>query len=67
MSITYSTPPHFPTAERAGLAMLGGEDVTVPFAGRDLRGHYWPDESGSSSGLVVLCPGFTEFCEKHSG
>lgn len=67
MSITYSTPPHFPTAERAGLAMLGGEDVTVPFAGHDLRGHYWPVESGSSSGLVVLCPGFTEFCEKHSG
>ena len=67
MSITYSTPPHFPTAEQAGLAMLGGEDVTLFFDGHDLRGHFWPAETGTTSELVVLCPGFTEFCDKHSG
>ena len=64
----------FPTAERAGLAMLGGEDIITRFRGHPLRGHFWPvqpldtaTEGATDNGLVIMCPGFTEFCEKHGG
>ena len=57
----------FPTAERAGLAMLGGDDISIDLEGINVRGHYWPIAGGDAVGLVVVCPGFTEFCEKHSG
>lgn len=61
----------FPTAERAGLAMLGGNDISIDLDGLRVRGHYWPiagnDAGDDAAGLVVVCPGFTEFCEKHSG
>ena len=33
----------FPTAERAGLAMLGGEDIITRFRGRPLRHIHIPD------------------------
>ena len=62
----------FPTAERAGLTLLGGADIITSLRGEPLRGHFWPvqptDTSGDSAknnGLVIVCPGFTEFCEKH--
>ncbi len=64
----------FPSAERAGLAMLEGEDIITHFRGHPLRGHFWPvrpldtDTKGKTdNGLIIICPGFTEFCEKHSG
>ena len=64
----------FPIAARAGLAMLGGEDVVCTFRGHSLRGHFWPthpiDSYGGDKnvkGLAIVCPGFTEFCEKHGG
>ena len=53
----------FPTAERAGLAMLGGEDIITRFRGHPLRGHFWPvqpldtaTEGATDNGLVVMCP-----------
>lgn len=62
----------FPTAECAGLTMLGGADITTTFHGKPLRGHFWPVQPTDSPvndaknrGLVIFCPGFTEFCEKH--
>ena len=64
----------FPSAERAGLAMLGGEDIITRFRGHPLRGHFWPvrpldraNECVTYNDLVIICPGFTEFCEKHGG
>ena len=54
--------------------MLGGEDIITRFRGHPLRGHFWPvqpldtaTEGATDNGLVIICPGFTEFCEKHSG
>ena len=64
----------FPVAACAGLAKLGGEDVVCTFRGQCLRGHFWPTHPRNSDGkgenvkgLVIVCPGFTEFCEKYGG
>jgi len=61
-----TTGTSFPAAVAAGLAMLAGDDIITRFQGHELRGHFW-SASGKPTGLVMLCPGFTEFCEKHSG
>lgn len=55
----------FPVALEAGLAMLGGGDVITAFRGGDLRGHFWPAAPRVANEVAILCPGFTEFCEKH--
>ena len=55
----------FPNAAAAGWPLLGGEDIFVEMARGPVRGHYWrtPHADGPP---VVICPGFTEFCEKYS-
>ena len=55
----------FPTARAAGLPCLAGEDIFVIQDGNRVRGHLWPAD-GRPRGRVVICPGFTEFAEKHS-
>ena len=59
-------PDHFPAAIAAGLAQLGGEDIHVETNTGQVRGHHWsaPRATGTP---VVICPGFTEFCEKYAG
>ena len=57
---------HFPAAIAAGLAQLGGEDVHVETNTGRVRGHYWPAQAPRGM-PVVICPGFTEFCEKYAG
>ena len=57
---------HFPAAIAAGLTQLGGEDIHVETNTGQVRGHYWP--APVTAGMpVVICPGFTEFCEKYAG
>ena len=60
-------PHQFPTAIAAGLVQLGGRDVLVGTRTGQLRGHHWtaPDRP-SPLPPVVICPGFTEFCEKYA-
>ncbi|MGB2123771.1 MAG: alpha/beta hydrolase, partial [Candidatus Puniceispirillaceae bacterium] len=55
----------FPMAAQAGLAMLGGEDVHVDTPTGPVRGHHWPAKR-TTGPPVVICPGFTEFCEKYA-
>ena len=55
----------FPAAERAGLTMLGGTDIHVEMGTGTVRGHYWP-ASATTGTPMVICPGFTEFCEKYA-
>ena len=57
---------HFPAAIAAGLAQLGGEDIHVGTNTGRVRGHYWPAQAPRGM-PVVICPGFTEFCEKYAG
>jgi len=54
-------------ASDAGLVLPPGTDINVPFHERNLRGHLseLPDAS-TVRGHVLLCPGFTEFCEQYS-
>ena len=54
----------FPHAVAAGLPMLGGEDIHVTSGGVRVRGHFWKADGGKLP--VLICPGFTEFCEKFS-
>ena len=55
----------FPTARTAGLPCLGGKDMFVTHDGNRVRGHLWLADA-QARGRVVICPGFTEFAEKHS-
>ena len=55
----------FPTARTAGLHCLGSEDMFVTHDGNLVRGHLWLADA-QARGRVVICPGFTEFAEKHS-
>ena len=55
----------YPAATRAGLAMLGGRDIHVDTATGRVRGHHWPAQRKAGA-PVVICPGFTEFCEKYA-
>ena len=54
----------FPHAVAAGLPMLGGEDIHVTSGGVRVRGHVWKADGNKLP--VLICPGFTEFCEKYS-
>ena len=58
----------YPIAANAGLAMLGGRDVFVETSLGRVRGHHWAAAEPRSPGRVpvVICPGFTEFCEKYA-
>ena len=58
--------PHqsFPAAARAGLVMPGGIDIHAETGTGTVRGHYWPAPQATGT-PVVICPGFTEFCEKY--
>ena len=59
--------PHqiFPAAAQAGLVMPGGTDIHAETGTGTVRGHYWP--APHATGMpVVICPGFTEFCEKYA-
>ncbi|ADE38264.1 alpha/beta fold hydrolase [Candidatus Puniceispirillum marinum] len=58
-------------ASEAGLVLPSGTDINQPYDGHNLRGHLAEiaDQStmqGKVRGHVLLCPGFTEFCEKYS-
>ena len=54
----------FKHAVAIGLPVLGGEDVFATSGGLTVRGHFWKSDG---DGLpVLICPGFTEFCEKFS-
>ena len=55
----------FPHATAAGWSLLGGEDIYVEIACGPVRGHFWQAPL-STNPPVVICPGFTEFCEKYS-
>jgi len=57
---------HFPAVIAAGLAQLGGEDIHVETNTGQVRGHHWPAPRAIGT-PVVICPGFTEFCEKYAG
>ncbi len=74
MTVSVADGTEFPAAAYAGLAMLGGDDIVCSFRGQPLRGHFWQactetsaSEGKNVKGLVIFCPGFAEFCEKHSG
>ena len=54
----------FPAARAAGLPMPGGEDIFVTSGEYDVRGRLWRSDGGRQP--VLVCPGFTEFCEKYS-
>ena len=54
----------FTHAVAAGLPVLGGEDVFATSDGLTVRGHFWKSDGGGLP--VLICPGFTEFCEKFS-
>ena len=54
----------FTHAIAAGLPVLGGDDVFATSDGLTVRGHLWKSDGGGLP--VVICPGFTEFCEKFS-
>ena len=56
----------FPAAAQAGLAVLGGTDIYTETETGTVRGHHWPAPRASGT-PVVICPGFTEFCEKYAG
>jgi lysophospholipase len=58
----------YPAAAHAGLVMPGGEDVFVEAPSGRIRGHHWaaPDSSSPPRPSIVICPGFTEFCEKYA-
>ena len=59
----------FPAAARAGLVMLGGVDIHAETATGRVRGHHWAASDPGRSArrpAVVICPGFTEFCEKYA-
>ena len=58
----------FPTAAKAGLAMLGGTDIFIETSLGRVRGHHWRAPNPGSPGRppIVICPGFTEFCEKYA-
>jgi lysophospholipase len=54
-------------ASEAGLVLPPGTDINLAYEGRNLRGHLAEIADQSTvRGHVVLCPGFTEFCEKYS-
>ena len=55
----------FPHATAAGWPLLDGEDIYVEMASGPVRGHFWQAPL-STNPPVVICPGFTEFCEKYS-
>ena len=55
----------FPNAMAAGWQLLGGRDIHVEMAFGPVRGHYWQAPAASAP-PVIICPGFTEFCEKYS-
>ena len=55
----------FPSAVAAKLPMLGGEDIAAQAGPHQVRGHLWRAR-GQLKGAVVICPGFTEFCERYS-
>ena len=61
-----ASPKDFPAATRAGLAMLGGDDVHAETSAGRVRGHHWTARK-TTGAPVVICPGFTEFCEKYAG
>ena len=61
-----ASPTDFPSATKAGLAMLGGRDIYVETSAGRVRGHHWPAQK-TAGAPVVICPGFTEFCEKYAG
>jgi len=48
--------------------MLGGTDVFVETPIGPVRGHHWPAHNSGLSARtpIVICPGFTEFCEKYA-
>ena len=62
----------FPKACAAGLTMLGGKDIVVTHHGHAVRAHLWPATKRRQSTkarlqkLVIILPGFTEFCEKYA-
>jgi len=72
----------FEHARAAGLPMLGGLDITIDHNRHRVRGHFWaadtaahdPDTAPvqstppafSSVKIIVILPGFTEFCEKYA-
>ena len=55
----------FPNAVAAGWPPLGGEDIHVEMVCGIVRGHFW-QAPNSTEPPVIICPGFTEFCEKYS-
>lgn len=61
-----ANPKDFPAATGAGLAMLGGRDIYVETSTGHVRGHHWPAQEATGA-QIVICPGFTEFCEKYAG
>ena len=54
----------FPAARATGLPVLGGEDLFVTSGAFRVRGHLWRADADRLP--VLICPGFTEFCEKYS-
>lgn len=54
----------YPHAVAVGLPILGGDDIHVTSGGVRVRGHFWKADGDKPP--VLICPGFTEFCEKHS-
>jgi lysophospholipase len=61
-----ANPKDFPSATGVGLAMLGGRDIYVETSTGLVRGHHWPAQK-TAGAPIVICPGFTEFCEKYAG
>ena len=54
-------------ASEAGLALPPGTDINLPYHGQNLRGHLCEVPAGTAvRGHILLCPGFTEFCEKYA-
>ena len=54
-------------ASEAGLILPSGTDINLYYDGRNLRGHLCElADQSAVRGHVLLCPGFTEFCEKYS-
>ena len=54
-------------ASEAGFALPPGTDINLPYAGGNLRGHLSEiADQTKVRGHVLLCPGFTEFCEKYA-
>ena len=73
-----SIPPSFPAAAAKGLPMLGGRDIFTDVNGLRVRGHLWQIQNDTRKKptkhparakirqVIIICPGFTEFCEKYS-